>query len=249
MPCGWRFDHLMTNLNLPRRWLSALDVSWLRMLLSAVCMLLVFELTPLDVWLADGYFVGGNFVGKGNWWLDVFSHKWVKWTMILLALLVWLKVLAGRLSPRWRQDQRRWLVVGLAMLLAPATVGVLKHFSDTHCPWDVLRYGGEAPYVKLLEWTPVADPGRCFPAGHATTGFALFGFVLLWRGRNRRRANLAWWIAFSAGFVLGWGQQMRGAHFLSHTLWSAWVCWAVCLLLFDALIPKKTMVRSEPDNH
>ena len=221
----------MTNLNLPRRWLSALDVSWLRMLLSAVCMLLVFELTPLDVWLADGYFVGGNFVGKGNWWLDVFSHKWVKWTMILLALLVWLKVLAGRLSPRWRQDQRRWLVGGLAMLLAPATVGVLKHFSDTHCPWDVLRYGGEAPYVKLLEWTPVADPGRCFPAGHAPTGFAfLAGYAWL---RPVRPQAARWWLAatLAAGVVLGMAQQIRGAHFASHTLWTAWLCWACALLL------------------
>lgn len=217
-----------------------LNASWRRMLLSAICMLLVFEWTPLDVWLADGYFVAGKFVGDGNWWLEVFSHKWVKWSVILLALMVWARVLAGHFSPRWQNDRRRWLAVGIAMLLAPAAVGILKHFSATHCPWDLERYGGTAPYVKLLEWTPVAEPGRCFPAGHATSGFTLFGAVLFWRGRNPRAANLSWWFAFTAGFILGWGQQMRGAHFLSHTLWSAWVCWAVCLLLFAVLRPDKS---------
>jgi len=29
-----------------------------------------------------------------------------------------------------------------------------------------------------------------------------------------------------AGFALGLAQQMRGAHFMSHTLWTAWLCWA-----------------------
>lgn len=72
-----------------------LNASWRRMLLSAICMLLVFEWTPLDVWLADGYFVAGKFVGDGNWWLEVFSHKWVKWSVILLALMVWARSWRG----------------------------------------------------------------------------------------------------------------------------------------------------------
>ena len=32
--------------------------------------------------------------------------------------------------------------------------------------------------------------------------------------------------ALPAGLLLGWAQQLRGAHYLSHTLWSAWICWA-----------------------
>jgi len=218
--------------------------SWLRMLLSAACMLLVFEVTPLDLWLEDGYYRAGKFVGAGNWWLEVFSHLWVKWGVIGVAGLVWFKVIANWFAQRRDKggvagrasDGRRWLVVGLAMLLVPASVGALKHHSGMHCPWDLQRYGGDAPYVKLLDFTPIEPPGRCFPAGHATTGFALFAFALFWRGRQAGLARLAWWAAFSVGVALGWGQQMRGAHFLSHTLWSAWVSWAVCLLVYRALI-------------
>jgi membrane-associated PAP2 superfamily phosphatase len=33
--------------------------------------------------------------------------------------------------------------------------------------------------------------------------------------------------ALAAGLLLGLVQQLRGAHYLSHTLWTAWICWAV----------------------
>jgi membrane-associated PAP2 superfamily phosphatase len=29
------------------------------------------------------------------------------------------------------------------------------------------------------------------------------------------------------GALFGWAQLARGAHFASHTLWSAWLCWIV----------------------
>ena len=37
--------------------------------------------------------------------------------------------------------------------------------------------------------------------------------------------------AAGAGLLLGLGQQWRGAHFMSHTLWSAWICWMVGLAM------------------
>ncbi|MNW19852.1 hypothetical protein D3C71_2200080 [compost metagenome] len=33
---------------------------------------------------------------------------------------------------------------------------------------------------------------------------------------------------------MGLGQMARGAHFLSHNLWSGWVVWLVAVLLFAA---------------
>jgi membrane-associated PAP2 superfamily phosphatase len=31
-----------------------------------------------------------------------------------------------------------------------------------------------------------------------------------------------------AGALFGWAQLARGAHFASHTMWSAWLCWTLC---------------------
>jgi membrane-associated PAP2 superfamily phosphatase len=37
-----------------------------------------------------------------------------------------------------------------------------------------------------------------------------------------------------AGLAFGLAQQWRGAHFMSHTLWSAAVCWGVALAVKSA---------------
>ena len=47
----------------------------------------------------------------------------------------------------------------------------------------------------------------------------------------------AWrWMALAAGLMIGaifgWTQQVRGAHFLSHDLWTLLICWVVALGLF-----------------
>ncbi|WP_373322446.1 phosphatase PAP2 family protein [Chitinimonas viridis] len=209
--------------------------AWLGMHACALMLTLLFGLLPLDIWLQDPHYKAGSFVGAGNWWVEVFSHRWVKWMVLVSAVVVWLRVFT---SPRWPADRsvnRRWLAVGIALVLAPASVATLKHFSTKPCPWDLTRYGGSIAETTIFPFTPVNAVGQCFPAGHASTGFALFAFVLLWRGRNPRMARWVWSLAFVAGLLLGWGQQLRGAHFLSHTLWSAWVCWAVCLLVDDTL--------------
>ena len=31
---------------------------------------------------------------------------------------------------------------------------------------------------------------------------------------------------------MGWAQMMRGTHFLSHNLWTAWVIWLVNVLAY-----------------
>lgn len=72
-------------------------------------------------------------------------------------------------------------------------------------------------------------PGHCFPAGHASSAFA---YVAGWFVLRRAAPGVAGaWLATALliGTVLGVVQQVRGAHYMSHTLWTAWVCWAVGL--------------------
>jgi membrane-associated PAP2 superfamily phosphatase len=39
------------------------------------------------------------------------------------------------------------------------------------------------------------------------------------------------------GLWLGWVQVMRGAHFVSHNLWTVWVVWVVLLLMYRIYPP------------
>lgn len=151
-------------------------------------------------------------------------------SMVLLVLLgvgvVWPWGFLHRLARRDRVQ----LVVSILGSIALATL--VKRFSDTSCPWDLAEFGGVAHYVSHWAWG-VRDggPGHCFPAGHAS---AAFGFVAGWLVLRRAVPTLAtgWLVvALAMGLLLGLAQQVRGAHYMSHTLWSAWICWTFGLVV------------------
>jgi membrane-associated PAP2 superfamily phosphatase len=123
----------------------------------------------------------------------------------------------------------------LSIVLAALTVTAVKRLTTTSCPWDLVEFGGTANYVSHWLWG-VSDrgPGHCFPAGHASAalGFAAGWFVLR---RSAPRLAPGWLVAaLVGGAVLGLAQQLRGAHYMSHTLWSAWICWSVGLAVEEA---------------
>ncbi len=131
---------------------------------------------------------------------------------------------------RHTRPERAWMVGGiwLALLL----VVTLKGLSATSCPWDLQPFGGSAPHVSHWAWgLSDGGGGHCFPAGHASTAFAFLGAYPWLRERHPRTATIWLLVVLSLGTVLGVAQQIRGAHFLSHTLWTAWLCWATALVL------------------
>ena len=189
-------------------------------------MLLAWDASGLDLVLAHWFGTAQGFALRDHWLFTTVLHEGARrlsWLLVVgLSLAVWWPVGVLRQLDRW---QRLQLVVSI--LLGLALVVAIKRISSTSCPWDLAEFGGVARYAS--HWAlGVVDggSGRCFPAGHASAGFAFVGgyFAL------RRAAPVAarWWLAGAvvAGFVLGGGQQMRGAHFMSHTLWTGWLCWA-----------------------
>ncbi|WP_373887845.1 phosphatase PAP2 family protein [Massilia sp. BSC265] len=86
-------------------------------------------------------------------------------------------------------------------------------------------------------------PGHCLPAGHASSALWLVSLVVVWLPGPGRRAGRACCVALVPGLALGWMQQMRGAHFLTHTLWSAWIACAIVLALVMLLQASGGTVR------
>ncbi len=122
---------------------------------------------------------------------------------------------------------RRMRAFGIGVVLA-LIVGVpaLKWLSATSCPWDLAEFDGVAAYVPHWQ-LGVTDggPGRCFPSGHAVAAFAFFGLFFQWRPHHQRLARALLWGVVLLGLAFGSAQLVRGAHFVSHTAWSAWLCW------------------------
>jgi membrane-associated PAP2 superfamily phosphatase len=144
------------------------------------------------------------------------------------------------LMSTWPISLRRKQVAGLGRverllwwcvaLTCAAGVAYVKSRSATSCPWDLQEFGGTARYVHHWLWG-MADGGggRCFPSGHASTGFAFVSLAFALRLARPALALRLLGLALAAGVLLGAVQVMRGAHYPSHVLWSAAFCWGLCL--------------------
>lgn len=199
---------------------------------AAVSVPVLWDFAGLDLLLASLMGGSSGFSGRNDWWLKGLLHKGgrqLAWSVeILLCLLV-----IWPIGPFKRLSLGRRAQLALSVLLSTALVATLKSFNFTSCPWDLQVFGGVASHQShwVGWWTSDGGPGRCFPAGHASAGFGFLGGWFALR-RDLPRWATAWLVMAAVfGLSLGIAQQLRGAHFMSHTLWTAWFCLAVGWLL------------------
>jgi len=188
-----------------------------------------------DQWLADQWYrlEGQQWALQNAWFTTHLIHQAGKWASSAAAL-----VAIVLCSHAWRSERAvawRWplLYLVLAVALGTGLVSLLKSLTHMDCPWDLTRYGGTREFIGLFATRPPGMPrGVCFPGGHSSAGFAwvsLYFFALMVRPAWRWR-GLA--VGLLAGGVFGFSQQLRGAHFLSHDLWTLAICWTVSLGLY-----------------
>ena len=210
------------------------------MLLAALAILWIGSYTNLDLALADAAFDRATmaFPWRHAWLTEVFAHVALKRALIglgagFILMAAWDLVSARAWSALRRLQMR---LVALSAILVPTAITLLKHLSVSHCPWDLERYGGVQPYVRLLEAMPHgAVAGGCMPAGHAATALWLVSLAVFFLPAKPRHAAAAALVLLGLGFGVGWMQQLRGAHFLTHTLWSMWIACAIVGALYAGL--------------
>jgi len=189
-------------------------------------LVLLWDASGLDLPLARLAGGAAGFPWRDHWLLATVLHQGAR--LAAFAAAGWL--LLGFWRPvgplKWLPSGARlqWLA---SLLLTVLLVNWFKHTSHTSCPWDLVPFGGAVGYVPHWPWL-MGDggAGHCFPAGHASAGFGFIGGYFALRGHSTRAARACLWLAAGAGLVLGATQQLRGAHFMSHTLWTAWLSWA-----------------------
>lgn len=186
-----------------------------------------------DLWLADRIFQleGGQWLWREHWLTSAIFHSGGR---RLVAFLVVMTVL-GLCWFLWRGPRIVASALGyllVSVVVATLVIGQLKGMTAMDCPWDLLRYGGDKAYYGLFEVRPEGwHPGRCFPAGHASGGYA---WLALYFAAMRLPLRLRWrWFGLAFALILGVSfgiaQQLRGAHFLSHDLWTLAICWWLAL--------------------
>ncbi len=194
-----------------------------------------------DLWLADRLYA----LQGGHWaWREAFLTQHVVHRLGRdLDIALWLAVLVAWCIALRRQAWEP-LRAPLACLLAStalamASVAWVKSWSNMDCPWDLLRYGGDRPYIGLLAMRPVGlARGACFPAGHASGGYAWLALYFFFADVRPRWRWIGLATGISLGLVFGISQQLRGAHFLSHDLFTAALCWAVAVACWSLSRPR-----------
>lgn len=196
-------------------------------LAGIVLVVLLEQFTGLDGWVQSLFYdeaAGGWLIDRDAAFFRLVFYDGPKRLLVGVGVLAVLVALWGAVrSASGRSDGRIWrpaLVVALSLAVVPSVVGALKSATHIYCPYHLQTYGGSVPETRLLDRFP-ADferpfEGRCFPAGHASGGFALMALGAVARTRRGRFAGYG--AGFAMGGAMGFYQMAVGAHFLSHTL-------------------------------
>ena len=152
----------------------------------------------------------------------------------LLLLVVTLILLLFFKNISWVQRYKKGLlIVMLSIIFVPSiTVGMKK---NTHmpCPKHLIQYGGNYPHTAV--WEKYNDsystlkPQHCWPAGHASGGFALLSLFFLFR--KKKYKILALTLALISGWSMGIYKMLIGDHFFSHTLLTMLLAWLIILII------------------
>lgn len=196
----------------------------------------LFAATTLDIRIAHALFFDesrSQWLGAASWWTNELVHH--DGTLLIrgvaaLSLALWA---ATWLRPQWQAARRPALYFFVSMVLSVGVVGLLKTLTNVDCPRDLSEFGGTLPFIHLFEHRPASlRHARCFPAAHASSGYALLALYFVLRERSHRAACFGLAAGLGLGLVFGIAQQARGAHFISHDLWSAMIVWTVALSLY-----------------
>lgn len=198
---------------------------------TALCVVLE-SYTPFDLYVQQFFY------HNGQWLISESAHKAAKWAYytgpkIFIGAIAGISLLLSLLSLKISALQKwRWplLFLALCIISVPLIAATGKAISGVRSPNQLIPFGGKYPYIGMLAHLMqygTLDGGRSFPAGHAGGGFALMALYFMPVRKQLRYAGLAFGMA--AGWAMGLYQMARGEHFLTHTLTTMFLAWAIIL--------------------
>lgn len=198
---------------------------------SLLLLAILLHETPINLWVSNLFWnETEHFYLKNNLFFSNVLHDWGRYLLVVLfcSILAY-RVYLGR-KPDFDQ-----LKLGLSYMLfcwvfSVLTIVVLKTLTTLPCPWNVQQFGGDSVYLMLREVFSQNYPaGRCFPSAHASGAYGLMGLAYFAAVHGKS----FWAVALSIltlGALYGGVQVARGAHFISHDIFTLLLCWLVAAL-------------------
>jgi membrane-associated PAP2 superfamily phosphatase len=225
--------------------MNSVATPWLHrdtsVMLIGLLLLLAWDASGWDLAVMKAIADGHSFPWRSHWLTGLVLHqggRWLSWGVV--AALVLEAVFYIKPGP---SRQKRFAYIA-GMVLCALLVPLIKRISLTSCPWDLTEFGGKAHYVSHWAWGMVdGGAGHCFPSGHAVAAFGFFGMYFLWRDHDDKFAR-GWLMGvLIVGLLFALTQTLRGAHYPSHSAWTAWLSWTVFSALSVLFEVRTALIR------
>ncbi len=211
-------------------------------LFPVVCMLagLVSQYSGLDIGLERFFYDEQQHLWpyQDSWLTEDILHKGGRDAVALVILSMLLFFIATLFNKGLMQYRRTAGFMLLSSLTGIGLVAALKSITHIYTPWELQVFGGQYPDIRLFDTVADGLPvGHAFPAGHASGGYALLSIYFAARSHHYRHSVPLLYFALGMGLLFGIAQQVRGAHMLSHDLFTLAICWSSCLVWSALLLP------------
>ncbi|MFA5905145.1 MAG: phosphatase PAP2 family protein, partial [Desulfobacula sp.] len=189
---------------------------------------IAFEYTGFDVWWVSHFYneQSRSWPFRGHWLFDTVIHGWGRYFYVLAAVLGLMGLVFTWYLDAFKKHKKIMLYVLTASAAGPLMVGIGKKITHIYTPWDLAIFSGTLPYIRIFDPVPHGlSVGEAFPAGHAAGGYAFFSLYFLLSHLRSPYKNHGFFFGLGLGLLFGIGQQVRGAHFPSHDLFTMVICW------------------------
>jgi len=211
----------------------------------------IIPIIGLDIdWQLANYWYqleGEQWAFRFSWLTQNVLHDGGHDLAVALYILVLMLYLFSFKSVLLSKYKRGFAYLSLSLPFATLTVSLFKRLTAVDCPWSVIDFGGQQAYQSWFHslWSPIAGAGHCFPSGHASSAYMFFGFYFFSRYYWPDKSRFVLIFIITIGLIFGFDQQIRGAHYISHDLTSALICWLVCWFIWHIRVKTWTKQPSE----
>ena len=195
-----------------------------------------FQFTNIDI-IIQNYFY--NFETK-SWLIDkdepilkLFLYDGLKQGLIIFGVFILILLIFFRKNEFVKEYKKGLIILLLSSIFVPTIVGSLKAITNTPCPCNIEHFGGEYPDIKVFDKYPEdfiqKSKAKCWPAGHASGGFALMALFFFFKNPRNQFFGLIG--AITLGWSMGTYKMLLGDHFLSHTIITMILAWIIILTI------------------
>jgi membrane-associated PAP2 superfamily phosphatase len=184
---------------------------------------------------------GHDWLLKKHWLTQSVIHKGGHDTAIVLYLVIIVLYITSFKHSTLKPYHFGLKYLVISLLVGALSISLLKQLLTVDCPWNIIDFGGTRQYehwYQSILFSSQEGMSHCFPSGHASSAYTYFALYFFAKRYCATKAYLILSLVIFTGITFGLAQQLRGAHFVSHDLTSALLCWFISYGIWQIMTKK-----------